>query len=91
MQYDHVPERGRKLFNLSAIPPAADAVMLRRELGKCDVVCANCHCVRTSNRAREKSAHSVDALDKLYRLVKKHPYLADFLVEDRRRQRDGEE
>ena len=51
LQFDHVPERGPKRYNLGAslrfeqMGPA-----LREELAKCDIVCANCHSRRTWDR-----------------------------------------
>jgi len=51
MQFDHVPERGKKLFGLAVGDLAArsEAAILR-EIEKCDLVCANCHAIRTYSR-----------------------------------------
>lgn len=52
MEFDHVPERGKKSFpvanggNWSLISGP-----LLEELKKCDVICANCHRIRTYKRA----------------------------------------
>lgn len=53
MEFDHV--RGQKKFNVPrrgrsyrAAYPAVQA-----ELAKCDVVCANCHSIRTDRRKTE--------------------------------------
>jgi hypothetical protein len=46
MDFDHV--RGEKLFNVSAAPaivPNLDKI--REEIAKCDLVCSNCHRIRT--------------------------------------------
>jgi hypothetical protein len=51
MQWDHVPERGPKLFNLSRADYGMEKVLA--EIAKCDLVCANCHAIRTWNRHRE--------------------------------------
>ena len=49
MEFDHVPERGAKAFNLSdASYKTAEDLLL--EISKCDVVCANCHRKRTLRR-----------------------------------------
>lgn len=45
MHFDHVPERGPKLFNLGAASHSIKAV--QAEIEKCDIVCANCHAIRT--------------------------------------------
>ena len=49
LEFDHV--RGEKRFNLAKVrhhTPAPTA--LRKELLKCEVVCSNCHHVRTATR-----------------------------------------
>jgi hypothetical protein len=50
LEYDHVPERGPKLFNLSEWWPRKKIL---EELEKCDVVCCNCHSVRTWERGQQ--------------------------------------
>ena len=49
MEFDHVPERGKKLRHINRMW-GASAIQLRTEIAKCDVVCANCHRIRTHNR-----------------------------------------
>jgi len=46
MDFDHV--RGKKKFNISIAPNKmiSHAIILE-EIAKCDVVCANCHRIRT--------------------------------------------
>lgn len=46
MEFDH---RGDKLHNISNIHKRSWKI-IRAEVAKCDVVCANCHCIRTHNR-----------------------------------------
>jgi len=50
MDFDHV--RGEKMFNISEIccTRMVSREKLNEEIRKCDVVCANCHRVRTFNR-----------------------------------------
>jgi hypothetical protein len=43
--FDHVPERGPKLFNVANCDVSIER--LRAEIAKCDIVCGNCHAVRT--------------------------------------------
>jgi hypothetical protein len=45
MHFDHVPERGPKLFNVANCDRAMADV--KAEIEKCDIVCANCHAIRT--------------------------------------------
>ena len=52
MDFDHVPERGEKLFGLGGSDVGRTMAELRAETAKCDVVCANCHRLRTVARAR---------------------------------------
>ena len=46
MQFDHIPERGEKKFNLASGYGKKD-LEINEELAKCDIVCANCHMIRT--------------------------------------------
>jgi hypothetical protein len=47
MDFDHV--RGSKLMEVSRLV-GASAQRLRDELAKCEVVCANCHRIRSARR-----------------------------------------
>ena len=46
--FDHVPGRGPKLFNLGQ--PDRSMAVVKAEMAKCDIVCANCHRIRTWTR-----------------------------------------
>jgi hypothetical protein len=46
MDFDHV--RGEKLFNIGSAGPGKSLSVLEAEIAKCDVVCANCHRLRTA-------------------------------------------
>lgn len=56
MDLDHV--RGEKLFNLSNSGSRSHAAVLE-ELAKCDVVCANCHRIRTRTRAKARGRNGM--------------------------------
>jgi hypothetical protein len=45
LDFDHVPERGPKLFNIGTSDVSIKR--LEAEIAKCDIVCANCHRIRT--------------------------------------------
>lgn len=52
MDFDHV--RGIKCFNIGATPnlnPSLERLMA--EIAKCDLVCSNCHRIRTWTRQKE--------------------------------------
>lgn len=51
MDFDHV--HGEKLFSLSKAASRPLATVMA-EIAKCDLVCANCHRVRSKSRARER-------------------------------------
>lgn len=56
MEFDHVPERGPKAFGISRARTGAVTVeAARAELAKCDLVCANCHRLRTMQRPRTRA------------------------------------
>ena len=53
MDFDHRQD-AKKFFNIGRDAPGRCSLDgLRREIGKCDVVCANCHRVRTHRRGVE--------------------------------------
>jgi hypothetical protein len=52
MDFDHV--RGEKLGNISEIFFNLGRLKLEEEIKKCDVVCSNCHRVRSFNRMRPR-------------------------------------
>jgi len=50
MDWDHV--RGRKLFTLGNKGYSFSKQRVLLEIAKCDLVCANCHKIRTRRKAR---------------------------------------
>lgn len=59
MDFDHV--RGVKLGNIAALKTFATTAMLLAEIAKCDVVCSNCHRIRTHQR--QKGSEPPNAAD----------------------------
>jgi hypothetical protein len=55
MEFDHVPERGTKKFMIGqAHLSKVSFASLESEIKKCDLVCANCHKIRTARRHAER-------------------------------------
>lgn len=52
MDFDHVPGKGegKKKGNIGTMKSGASLSQIIREAGKCDVVCANCHRIRSHDR-----------------------------------------
>lgn len=50
MEFDHVPERGKKNFNVSDTGRYSNLDKVKAEMDKCDLVCSNCHRERTHTR-----------------------------------------
>lgn len=53
MDFDHV--RGRKHKNVMELIPTLSKKKIDEEIAKCEIVCSNCHRVRTHNRKSNKS------------------------------------
>lgn len=54
MDFDHV--RGRKHKNVSELIPTLSKKKIDEEIAKCEVVCSNCHRIRTHMRKTNKAA-----------------------------------
>ena len=52
MQWDHLPG-SEKAGSLSDLVKHGNRRLILEEIGKCELVCANCHAVRSAIRARE--------------------------------------
>lgn len=63
LELDHA--RGDKVANISKMTATSSLKQIIEEIEKCDVVCANCHRVRTWNRIHS-SGHSIMDLGELY-------------------------
>lgn len=53
MQFDHLKD---KKFNVSEILQNYNWETIEKEVAKCEVVCANCHCLRTFKRRNRELA-----------------------------------
>ena len=59
MEFDHVPERGIKKMDLPRFGGVGfGSPLFLEELKKCDVVCANCHKIRTHKRRTKLDSSS---------------------------------
>lgn len=58
MDFDHV--RGSKVGNVSEMLGSTSLADLLMEIAKCDVVCANCHRLRTYRPARGPRSERAD-------------------------------
>ena len=54
MDFDHV--RGRKHKNVMELVPTLSKKKIDEEIAKCEVVCSNCHRIRTHLRKMRKEA-----------------------------------
>lgn len=55
MDFDHV--RGKKHKNVMELVPTLSKKIIDEELAKCEIVCSNCHRIRTHMRKEGKSGH----------------------------------
>lgn len=53
MDFDHV--RGRKHKNVMELIPTLSKKKIDEEIAKCEIVCSNCHRVRTHSRKSRKN------------------------------------
>ena len=58
MQWDHIPGKGKK-FNVCEGPKKELSEVID-EIAKCQLVCANCHAVRTVSRRRKPQDWSLE-------------------------------
>lgn len=61
MHFDHV--RGIKLGNINTLVKVASMEKLVAEIAKCEIICANCHAIRTYNRLMEAPIGVVHRLE----------------------------
>ena len=52
LEWDHVPGRGVKAGSVGAMASSASMPRLKAEIRKCDLVCANCHRIRSLERGQ---------------------------------------
>lgn len=64
MDFDHVPERGPKLFGISRMERQSKEKILE-EIAKCDIVCPLCHRIRTTIRLGLITEDEVNLISKL--------------------------
>jgi len=50
LEFDHVPERGKKVDGIFRVFKTYGIETAIKEIEKCDIVCANCHKTRTYKR-----------------------------------------
>lgn len=53
MDFDHLPGHKKKFTIASTVTNHSPLEEIKEEMSKCDVVCSNCHRVRTYNRRRK--------------------------------------
>lgn len=55
MDFDHIEGRGKKSTNVSdMIRRSANLTKILAEIEKCEVVCANCHRIRSHTRSKKR-------------------------------------
>ncbi len=53
--YDHIEAKGIKLSTVSKLINSGSTKQIEEEIAKCELVCSNCHRVRTHGRLKHKS------------------------------------
>lgn len=61
MDFDHV--RGEKLAAVSRVATTKNRATIEAEIAKCDVVCSNCHRIRTWNRQQHGNLRRAQELN----------------------------
>lgn len=78
MDFDHRPGT-KKAFNMAHLAGQSE-IRIRAEAVKCDIVCANCHRVRTFKRGREKALERLKASEEILNSVKQRHSNVDYFV-----------
>lgn len=63
LQFDHLPERGEKVADITTLMMNSSKEAVLAEIRKCEIVCANCHWERTYQRAlrtKESAGHYIN-------------------------------
>lgn len=58
MDFDHIPERGKKVTSVARAARRFSQKRFEEELAKCELVCANCHRIRTRERGSDRGGFS---------------------------------
>lgn len=59
LQFDHRPGVEKRFSIASAVGNSTRSwALIQTEIDKCDIVCANCHIIRTATRGRFKRFHA---------------------------------
>ncbi len=51
--FDHIEARGKKMGTISSLINSGSFKQIKEEVAKCELVCANCHRIRTFKRRIE--------------------------------------
>jgi hypothetical protein len=82
MDFDHVAERGQKWKNVSQI---LSPKSVKKEVAKCDLVCANCHRFRTHNRiVAKKQNRRFEESDPIESMIQEYEFQRDMDMEPER-------
>jgi hypothetical protein len=55
MDFDHIKEQGYKINTISRLINTGSIRQVKEEIEKCELVCANCHRIRTFSRLIDKN------------------------------------
>jgi hypothetical protein len=55
MDFDHIAEHGKKINTISRLINTGSIQKVKEEIEKCELVCANCHRIRTFSRLNDKN------------------------------------
>lgn len=69
MDWDHIPDKGVKIDRLANMVYRCSLKKIMEEIAKCELVCSNCHRVRTFRRASKEATEKQEVSNDWFKYI----------------------